>query len=57
MNKCEYCESEFKNELSLKKHQKTAKYCLKKQKEINDDYEEIFMYANTVIKNLLQNIT
>ena len=43
MNKCEYCESEFKNELSLKKHQKTAKYCLKKQKEINDDYEEIML--------------
>jgi len=42
MNKCEYCKSEFKTDFNLKKHQNTAKYCLLKQKEINDDYEEIY---------------
>jgi hypothetical protein len=43
MIKCEYCNSEFKTNFNLNKHQKTAKYCLTKQKDINlDDYEEIY---------------
>jgi hypothetical protein len=28
MNKCEHCEKEFSSEPVLKKHQRTAKYCL-----------------------------
>lgn len=28
---CEYCQNEFKSRLTLKQHQKTAKYCLVKQ--------------------------
>ena len=42
MIKCIYCDSEFKTEMILKKHKKTAKYCLDKQKENNIDYEEIY---------------
>ena len=42
MNKCEYCKSEFKTDFNLKKHQNTAKYCLLKQRDINDNYEEIY---------------
>ena len=41
MNKCEYCKSDFRNELILKKHQKTAKYCLKKQTEIIEELNKI----------------
>jgi len=33
MNKCEYCKNEFKTAKILNHHQKTAKFCLTKQKK------------------------
>lgn len=33
---CEYCDFRTKKKGTLNKHQKTAKYCLKKQQEISD---------------------
>ncbi len=37
MIKCDYCNSEFKTISSLNLHKKTAKYCLKKQKNSEKD--------------------
>ena len=34
-NTCQYCNKDFAHHKNLLKHQKTAKYCLKIQKELN----------------------
>jgi hypothetical protein len=34
---CEYCDKEFTNMSYFNKHKKTAKYCLKIQKELGID--------------------
>ena len=34
---CEFCEKEFSNKSNLNYHQKTAKYCLKKRPDMNDN--------------------
>jgi hypothetical protein len=40
MSNCEYCKKDFSHNKNLIKHQKTAKYCLKIQKELNVIQEE-----------------
>jgi hypothetical protein len=39
MYNCDFCNKEFKTVSSFNFHQKTAKYCLKKQGKENNDYE------------------
>ena len=34
---CEFCQKEFSNKSNLNYHQKTAKYCLKKRPDMNDN--------------------
>ena len=40
-NKCEYCNKTYSSKGALNKHQKTAKYCLQIQKDLNVIKDEI----------------
>lgn len=43
MSKCEYCGKKLANKYILKNHQRTAKYCLKKQQQAtNEKYSDLF---------------
>ena len=41
--KCNYCDTDFKNNSSLKYHQKTAKYCLIKQGLLKPNSEDVII--------------
>ncbi len=59
MVKCDYCENLFCNKSALSNHQKTAKYCIKLQKDLNKDIKEyncklclkIFIRKDTLISH------
>ena len=50
---CEYCGSILKTELTLKNHQKTAKYCLIKQNKNFEEHKCCFCKASFVLKSCL----
>ena len=57
MNNCEFCEKSFSSKSNLYNHQKTAKYCLDKQKNsIIKEYkcccEKIFTTKRLIVKKL-----
>ena len=50
---CVYCGSILKTELTLKHHQKTAKYCLIKQNKNFEEHKCFFCKANFILKSSL----
>ena len=51
---CVYCGSILKTEVTLKNHQKTAKYCLAKQNKISEyEHKCCFCEASFTLKSLL----
>jgi len=54
MNKCEFCNKEFKNNSALNYHKKTTKYCLIIQNKNNTELECKFCYKNFTSKQSLE---